>query len=208
MHPKTSRPERAVAVLRRLARRVREAKLKRALRAGPRRIVIGAGGLSDPGWVATDVSEFDLLRPESWEAYVSPASIDALLAEHVWEHLSFAEGRVAAATCYRFLKPGGRMRLAVPDGYFPDPAFQAYIGVSGVAGGEAGAHKVVYTYRSFPEVFEAAGFRTTLLEYHDEHGVFHHSAWDPAEGLIRRSRRFDPRGPISIVLDALKSKVC
>lgn len=191
-------------LLRRLARPFRERRLRRALRARPLRVVVGAEGVFEPGWVATSAAEFDLLNPQSWQAFVAPGSIDALLAEHVWEHLSLAQGRLAAATCYRFLKPGGRLRVAVPDGFFPDPAFREYIGPSGAAGGAAGEHKVVYTYRSLPEIFRSAGFETVLLEYHDEHGAFHSSPWDPRDGLIRRSARFDRRGPISVVLDALK----
>jgi predicted SAM-dependent methyltransferase len=146
-----------------------------------------------------------LLNGESWSHYVRPDSVDALLAEHVWEHMTLDEAKSAASTCYRYLKPGGYIRVAVPDGFFPDPAYQDYIKVGGVAGGsEKGGHQVVYTHIKLREVFEAAGFSTVLLEYHDESGVFHGSPWDPADGMIHRSKRFDPRGPISIILDARK----
>lgn len=40
---------------------------------------------------------------------------DAFLAEHVWEHLSLEDAHRATRNCYRFLRPGGRLRLAVPD---------------------------------------------------------------------------------------------
>ncbi len=37
------------------------------------------------------------------------------MAEHVWEHLSLSDAHVAARNCQRYLRPGGRLRLAVPD---------------------------------------------------------------------------------------------
>jgi predicted SAM-dependent methyltransferase len=187
------------------ARWLQARKLRRSLRDEPRRIVIGASGIFEDGWVPTDRDELDLLRPESWERIVRPGSVDAFLAEHVWEHLTLEEGKVAAQACYRFLKPGGYVRVAVPDGLFPDPQFREYIKVGGEAGGgDGGGHKVVYTYDQLTDVFESVGFRAILLEYHDEAGRFHERDWNPAEGMVRRSKRFDPRGPISIVLDAVK----
>jgi predicted SAM-dependent methyltransferase len=175
------------------------------MRARPCRIVLGASGVFESGWIPTDAHELDLLEPEAWRRYIKPNSIDALLAEHVWEHLTLAEGRIAATTCFRYLKNGGYIRVAVPDGFYPDPEFQEYIKVGGVAGGgEIGGHQIVYTYRELCGVFESAGFRTTLYEYHDERGTFHGREWDPAQGMIHRSKRFDPRGPISIILDATK----
>src|SRR5262249_49155369 len=68
--------------------RQRETELRNQLEACPRRLVIGASGVFEPGWIGTDRGEFDLLRPDSWSRYVQPDSIDALLAEHVWEHLT------------------------------------------------------------------------------------------------------------------------
>lgn len=41
--------------------------------------------------------------------------VDAFLAEHVWEHLSLQDAHRATRNCRRHLRPGGRLRLAVPD---------------------------------------------------------------------------------------------
>jgi predicted SAM-dependent methyltransferase len=184
---------------------LREETLRRQLLETPRRIVIGASGVFEPGWTPTDAREFDLLQPQTWERFVQPESIDCLMAEHVWEHLTLAQGRIAALTCHRFLKPGGYLRVAVPDGLFPSAEFQEYIKIGGKAGGGVvGGHLIVYTYAMLRDVFESAGFTTTLLEYHDEAGQFHYQDWDPAQGKIHRSKRFDDRGPISIILDAHK----
>lgn len=186
-------------------REFRNRLLRRRLKDKPVRIVIGASGVFEAGWIPTDSDQLNLLEPETWARFLEVDSIDAILAEHVWEHLTFAEGMQAAATCFRYLKPGGRVRVAVPDGLFPDPEYQEYIKVGGAGGGLLHpGHLVVYTYASLREVFESAGFSTVLLEYHDEQGNFHGVDWSIAEGMIHRSRRFDDRGPISIVMDAIK----
>lgn len=41
--------------------------------------------------------------------------VDAFVAEHVWEHLSLEDAHRATRNCQRHLRPGGRLRLAVPD---------------------------------------------------------------------------------------------
>ena len=176
---------------------------------GPRRIVLGAAGIHDDGWIPTDIEYLNLLRPPDWERLFMPGSIDALLAEHVWEHLTAAEGAAAAALCYKYLRPGGYLRLAVPDGLHPSPAYREWVRVGG-SGAGAHDHKVLYTHRTFSTLFEPAGFRCQLLEYFDEHGVFHAEEWSAQGGTILRSKRFDERNRdgqlnyTSIVMDAYK----
>ena len=190
--------------------RVGAGRFERRLAAGPPwKIVIGAFGAFDKGWIPSDIEYLDLLKPADWEQHFQPGSIDALLAEHVWEHLSAEEGIAAAKTCFKYLKPGGYLRVAVPDGLFPDPDYIKWVRLGGL-GPEADTHWVLYTYRSFRNVFESAGFRVVLCEYWDEKGEFHTTEWDPADGMIRRSRRFDGRNRhnqlkfTSLMLDARK----
>lgn len=189
-----------------LRRAQRDRDLRHRLKSPTRRIVIGASGVFENGWIPTDADQLNLLSAPSWERFIAPESVDAMLAEHVWEHLTFEEGRIAAQTCHRYLKRGGYIRVAVPDGLFPDQAYRDYVGPGGAAGGDdpAAGHKVLYTYRELAEVFASAGFVTSLLEYHDEHGSLHYQDWDPAQGMIHRSKRFDSRGAVSIVMDARK----
>ena len=176
---------------------------------GPRKIVIGASAIHDHGWIPTDIEYLNLLRAPDWERFFSPGSIDALLAEHVWEHLTAAEGAAAAALCFKYLRPGGYLRLAVPDGLHPSPAYRELVRVGG-SGAGAHDHKVLYTHRTFSTLFEQVGFRCRLLEYFDEHGVFHAEEWSAQDGTIRRSKRFDERNRAgrlnytSIVMDAHK----
>src|SRR5437773_1605779 len=135
----------------------------------PLNIIIGAGEQAYPGWIATQKEQLNLLLREDWIASFSGRQIDALLCEHVWEHLTEQQGRQAARICYEFLKPGGYLRCAVPDANFPDPEYQrtVQIGGPGPRDHPAADHQIVYDYRRFADVFRSAGFEPDLLEYCD-----------------------------------------
>jgi predicted SAM-dependent methyltransferase len=109
-------------------RRQRFARQRRALRALVRsdrkRVVVGSGGTALAGWVSTEQGVLDLLDPLSWERCLQRQSLGAILAEHVWVHLHYPEQAVTAATtCFSFLRPGGRLRVAVSDGLHPNPEY-------------------------------------------------------------------------------------
>ncbi len=155
-----------------------------------KRIIVGASNTEFEGWEPTNQDVLNLLVESDWFACLKPNSLDAILAEHVWEHLTQNEAVVAAKNCYKFLKPGGYLRVAVPDGLHPDPDYIEWVRPGGNGPG-ADDHKVLYTYDTFRKVFAAAGFDVSLCEYYDERGEFHATDWDPAAGMIRRSKRFD-----------------
>ena len=176
------------------------------------KVIIGAGATEYDGWKATQEDELDVLSVESFEAIFDEGSIEAMLAEHVWEHMSVEEGKLAAKNCYRYLKPGGYIRCAVPDINFDNEWYQnmVQIGGPGPEDHPAYGHKVVYDYKSFVEVFEQAGFKVNLLEYCDENHEFHYKYWNVADGKIGRSLRYDTRnseeklGMVSLIIDAHK----
>ncbi|MCY1691587.1 SAM-dependent methyltransferase [Exiguobacterium sp. SL14] len=179
------------------------------------RIVIGAGPYhNNPGWYHTQEDELNLLNRSDWERLCSSDTLQAILAEHVWEHLTLEEGKEASRHCYAYLAQGGYVRCAVPDGYFRDDAYQTIVQVGGPGPADhpATSHKIVYTYETLQNVFEEAGFKVQLLEYFDRDGIFHQAGWDGADGVIFRSKRYDPRNAEqmkfpSLILDAIKSNV-
>jgi len=178
----------------------------------PIRIIVGASSQSYLGWISTQEEDLNLLKREDWELSFKNRKIDRILAEHVWEHLDEVEGRRAARICFDFLKPGGMIRCAVPDGYFPDREYQEMIKVGFPKPDDypAAKHKIVFNYRLIKEVFESAGFAVELLEYCDEEGNFNFKDWDPEKGFIYRSKRFDHRNTegeirmMSLIIDAQK----
>jgi predicted SAM-dependent methyltransferase len=181
-------------------RRFGHAWFARKVAAAPsKRIVIGAWNRFDPGWIPTQREFFNLTRPSDWERCLEPGTVDAFLAEHVWEHITPEEGLAAARQCFTYLRPGGYVRIAVPDGLHPDPAYVELVRAGdGVvegpdAGGNAANHKALYTYRTLKQQFEQAGFRVVVYEYFDEAGTFHSEDYDRSRGTIWRSKRFDPR---------------
>lgn len=175
------------------------------------KIVIGAGEHNNnPGWFHTQEDELNLLNEATWE--FDHNSITAILAEHVWEHLTYEEGIEAAIICYQFLKPSGYIRCAVPDGFFPDEAYQNIVKVGGPGPKDhpAASHKIVHNYRTLTEMFKTAGYDVQILEYCDENGSFHCNEWDGKDGVIFRSKKFDPRNQgdklvfPSLIADAIK----
>lgn len=176
-------------------------------------MVIGAGEYNNnPGWIHTQENELNLTDVSTWSDKFDRGSIKAMLAEHVWEHLTYEEGINAAKICYQYLKPSGYIRCAVPDGYFPDEEYQNMVKVGGPGPLDhpAASHKIVHNYRTLTSMFEAVGFEVNLLEYCDDDGNFHAYDWDGKDGVIFRSKKFDPRNQgdklvfPSLIVDAIK----
>jgi predicted SAM-dependent methyltransferase len=195
------------AVYRQLSRKRRQWKLRKELsNANPLRVVLGAGPTRFPGWFHTDKELLDVTSLNDWDALFVRDSIDALLSEHMLEHLTENEACLATSLCFRYLKPGGVFRVAVPDGYRRDPVYAA------AASSKDEGHHVVYNVDSLSALLQNAGFATTPLEHFDAEERFHTCAWDGAYGLIQRSARFDSqrefeRGDLcytSLIVDARK----
>ncbi|HDR7792841.1 TPA: SAM-dependent methyltransferase [Bacillus luti] len=178
-----------------------------------RKVVVGAEGYNNnPSWLHTNEEELNLLRRDTWLNKFQPNSLLAILAEHVWEHLSYEEGIEAAKICYEFLTEDGYIRCAVPDAYFPNKEYQqgVKVGGPGPLDHPAASHKIVHNYKTITSMFESAGFQVRLLEYCDENGEFHYNDWNEKDGFIYRSKRFDHRNQgdklefASLIVDAVK----
>ena len=177
------------------------------------RVIIGAGKTKQDGWISTQETELNLLQRSDFEKMFSAERPQALLAEHVWEHMTLEEGHRAAQNCYDYLADGGYLRVAVPDKNFRNEWYQnmVKVGGNGDPGHPAFTHKIVYDYRTLTQIFQQVGFEVELLEWCDENGYFHYKYWNEADGRIGRSLRFDTRnkdgklGMVSIILDAKKT---
>lgn len=164
------------------------------------------------GWISTQETDLNVLQRSDFERISQEENITAMLAEHVWEHMTKDEGIIAAKNCFDYLECGGYMRVAVPDRNFRNEWYQniVQIGGNGDPTHPAYTHKIVYDYISLKDVFEQADFVVDLLEYCDENGIFHYKYWNEADGKIGRSFRFDTRnsinelGMVSIIIDAKK----
>lgn len=207
-------PDSAVPAIRLARKHLRhlEKTLRLKLRARtsrPLKIVVGSGDVPLPGWILTDIDQLDILVDRDWRRFFAPNSIHAIVAEHVWEHLTTQDGIAAARLCFRYLRAGGYLRIAVPDGLHPDPLYVDAVRPGGTGDG-AKDHKVLYSVHTLQHLLTAAGFETRALEYFDEDGHFHATRWNPEDGMIHRSAHHDVRNTdeglryTSIIVDAFK----
>lgn len=173
------------------------------------KLIIGAGNTNYDGWEKTDKKSLDITKECHWARFFKPNSVDIVLAEYVWEHLNEKERVLAAKNIMKYLKKGGFIRVAVPDGNHPDPDYIEKVKVDGT-GKSAGDHKYLYTYKELVRVFEEQGFKANLLEYFDDSGNFVFNEWDQKDGHIKRSSRYDKRNRrkklsyTSLIIDCVK----
>lgn len=160
--------------------------------ASAERILIGAGRTKQVGWASTDQSTLDLTQRAQFRRYWEPGTRAAFCAEHVWEHLDAEASRAATADCFEFLRPGGTLRIAVPDGFHPSAEYRAHVRPGGIGPG-AEDHKILHTCHTLGALLREAGFRVQLREWWDENGVFHAEPWSSEQGHIHRSAKNDAR---------------
>ncbi len=108
------------------------------MKSGSLLVNLGCGSVYHPDWVNLDsipagdlVRRWDIRRPLPFKA----GEVDACYASHVLEHLPRSSAEDLLQECRRVLKPGGIIRLAVPD---LEGIASAYLkSVHSVANGEA-----------------------------------------------------------------------
>lgn len=172
------------------------------------KIIVGGAGTKFNGWINTDINILDITSSSNWQQLFKTNDLSNILAEHVWEHLTKDESKKALDNCFKFLKKGGRLRIAVPDGYFPDKDYINYVKPGGHGPG-SDDHKILYTYVKLSNELEGAGFSIQLVEYFDESGRFWKNKWSVEEGFIHRSFDFDKRNKkevkyTSLIIDGIK----
>jgi predicted SAM-dependent methyltransferase len=160
-------------------------------------------------WFSSDIDVLNITVRKDWLRLLIFAKLDNIMAEHVWEHLTDSDAEKANKNCFDFLKKGGSMRLAVPDGFHPEQEYIDYVKPGGLGAG-ADDHKILYNYKLMTERLKKVGFEVRLLEYWDEDGNFHFTEWYDEEGRISRSKRYDERNEsgvlkyTSLIIDAIK----
>lgn len=82
-----------------------------------KRINFGAGGCRIEGWQNTDIGypegpdKIDMTKPLPF----SDASVDIVFSEMACEHIDPHDAWDFLCECYRILKPGGLIRIVIPD---------------------------------------------------------------------------------------------
>jgi SAM-dependent methyltransferase len=147
------------------------------------------------------------------------ASFDFAFAEHFLEHLFLDDAVRLFRECYRALRPGGVLRVLVPDADLriyeaPEPVgFGAAEGRRGryLEWTHPNKHKSRWSIRSLPCVLELTGFTPVPLTWCSPEGELHQR--HPAElagaygacrdpEMVRRIDYFSR--PLSLVVDAIR----
>lgn len=172
-------------------------------------IILGAGRTQYEGWRSTERNELNIIQEEDFKRILRDKLADRFLAEHVWEHLCNDSLKTANALAFKYLKPGGCLRIAVPDGLHPDPAYLEWVKPNGT-GKSARDHQQLFTHTTLTACLESAGFVVNKLEHWDEEGHFHVKSWSSDEGHVKRSalhdrrNRLQPLSYTSLIVDAHK----
>lgn len=154
------------------------------------KVIVGAGGTSEPGWLSLNESDLDITSADQWARLFQPGTLEAIVAEHVWEHLTTEEGIEAARNCYRYLRHGGTLRIAVPDELHPGELYWQWC--APVIGFNRDDHKVFYSRESLCAVLASAGFRCEPREFFDQRGMFFSDLVPDGKGSIKRTGRTYP----------------
>lgn len=85
---------------------------------GPKRFQFGSGGHRLEGWLNTDFEPWaaGVFHLDMTELLPFPDGVlDVAASEHCFEHFSYEEGKQIASELFRCLKPGGLVRMSMPD---------------------------------------------------------------------------------------------
>jgi predicted SAM-dependent methyltransferase len=152
------------------------------------KIIVGAAETSQPGWYSTNEQWLDIAKQADWDAVFSGRRlITHVVAEHVFEHLTYEECGWALANMSVHMAAGARIRIAVPDGYHPDPIYLAHVGIAGI-GDDAADHKQLLNADILSGLLRDGGFEPTVIEGFTRDGRLITEPYSADDGSIRRSR--------------------
>ncbi len=147
-------------------------------------LIVGSGPQKQEGWISTDIDRLNVIDKTSWARLLDYESVNRILAEHVLEHLTLEELFVSLSNVYLYLKPGGYLRLAVPDAFHPS---RYYYNLVKPGGWETPfEHKLFIDHEMLSRLAAEVGFEVKLLEYFDEKGIFHGVNYNDSDGEILR----------------------
>lgn len=140
------------------------------------KINLGCGGNILDGFLNYD-DDVDISKPLPWK----DNSIEFILAEHVFEHISPQDGLRFLDECRRILKPGGTLRLCVP-------VLDALTVEHGRDIVFNHGHAAAYTVNTLDHMLRLAGFRSFGPSMFKEQLDGHHKVIGRDKDLIETSR--------------------
>ncbi len=169
---------------------------------------LGCGKRYIPGFVHVDLADFshiDYRRDVADLSIFPDKHADLLYSSHVIEYFDRPQAVVVLKEWYRVLKPGGTLRLAVPDFeqlitvYLQNRRLDMILGplfgrmaIDAPEGRQVIYHKTVYDYASLGALLREVGFahyrrydwRQTIHREHDDHSQAYIPHMDKDSGLL------------------------
>ncbi len=195
----------------------RKVAIKKALKSNDElKIIVGAAETFQDGWCSTNEQWLDIANAAHWKnIFGEKVCLTHAVAEHVFEHLTYDEAGRALSYIYDHMLPGGRVRIAVPDGFNPDPVYLKHVGIGGI-GDDAADHKQLLNVDILSELMEDAGFKAHHLEGYKTDGLLVEEKYSTQDGYIMRSRMHNseevkakwafPDADTSLIVDGVKCK--
>lgn len=182
----------------------------RIQQANTLKVVIGGGDiLHDSDWIVTNVEELDVENEDDFVFLFGDKRADNFLSSHVHEHLNNPDK--ANENLYKYLKVGGRLRIAVPDGYHPNEDYINEVKVNGTGAG-ADEHTNLWNVNNLSQCLINNGFEPKNIKFKEywDNGKFIKYKWKREDGFIQRSAEFDERNVngelnyTSLIIDAVR----
>jgi predicted SAM-dependent methyltransferase len=158
------------------------------------KIIVGAGNTNQEGWLSLQHQHLDIRNPFAWQQIFQPNSLEAILSEHVLEHLTLDEAAATAQNIRQMLQPNGYWRIAVPDGFHPSENYIDWVApdssgerlLAMFRDADEPNHKLLWNYKMLSQFLTDNGFGVVLREWFDELGYFHKAEWSELDGKIHR----------------------
>jgi predicted SAM-dependent methyltransferase len=155
-----------------------------------------------PDWIHIDGGDYSHLQfNDITKLPFNDGIVDVIYASHVIEYFDRTEIKTVLQEWYRVLRPGGTLRLAVPDFLKLMWLYQDTKDLSKILGplfgqmpmgNETIYHKTVYDFNSLKELLESLGF-SNIIYYnwketdhaqHDDHSQAYYPHMDKENGLL------------------------
>ena len=160
--------------------------------ADPKKIILGSADTSLDGWISTDSDYLDITKHFHWSRLFDEASIDNMVAEHVFEHIPMNKIKGCFKNIHKYLKLGGKLRFVVPDGNHPASYYREMTKPGGWGCG-ANDHKVFFTLELLEQIVNPLEYALDPIEYFDSSGIFHKKSYLVGDGFIKRTANGYPK---------------
>ena len=151
----------------------------------PLKVYLGSSNLQTPGFLSLPQKALDVTAANDYKRWFCLESVDTFLTEHTFEHIPLTDHYQAFGLMFKYLKPGGLVRTAVP--LYRDRHRVTSVDIKY-------GHVTFHTRGTLVRLLEEIGFtNVTALEFYDENNNVCTRPYDSCDGRIRRSFRHDER---------------